>query len=78
MFCEGGKNPVIIDDTADLELAAKQVVNARVINCGQQCISPDYVLCYESVVDKFIENCTKYACKWYKIGMFLYLICFFM
>ena len=59
---------MLIDDTANLDLAAKEVVNARMINCGQQCISPDYVLCYESVVDKFIEKCTKYASKWYKIG----------
>jgi len=64
----GGKNPVIIDDSADLGSAARQIVNARVINGGQQCISPDYVLCYERCVDALIENAVKYMRAWYKSG----------
>eukprot|EP00483_Globobulimina_turgida_P012713 UN12736 len=41
----GGKNPVIIDDSADVEKASRQILCARTVNCGQMCISPDYVLC---------------------------------
>ncbi|ETO30377.1 aldehyde dehydrogenase [Reticulomyxa filosa] len=55
----GGKNPVIVDSTANLALAAKQIMYARVINCGQQCISPDYILCEKKAVDELTEQfCT--------------------
>jgi len=64
----GGKNPVIIDDSADLALAARQVISARMINCGQQCISPDFVLCPQSQISTFVVECTKVISKWYRIG----------
>ena len=37
----GGINPCIIDETADVDFAAKKVTNGRFINAGQICISPD-------------------------------------
>ena len=41
----GGKNPVIVsEDCGNVDLAAKQCVWGRMLNCGQQCVSPDYVL----------------------------------
>ncbi|MGN0977660.1 MAG: aldehyde dehydrogenase [Faecousia sp.] len=40
----GGKSPVVIDETADLSLAAKRLVFAKFMNAGQTCVSPDYVL----------------------------------
>merc|ERR1719323_852897 len=58
----GGKNPTIIDATADIEMAAKTVVWGRNMNSGQQCISPDYVLIERSVMEPFI----KAACGWVK------------
>jgi len=64
----GGKNPVIVDHSADLGLAARQIVNARMINGGQQCISPDIVLCAEQSVDSLIAECIATAAKWYKTG----------
>lgn len=45
----GGKNPVIVDATADLKLTAKRIVNAKFMNCGQTCVAPDYVMVEESV-----------------------------
>lgn len=59
----GGKNPVVVTDCADVDLAAKQCVWGRVINCGQQCISPEYVLCHESRCDEFERMCSKWAAK---------------
>lgn len=50
----GGKSPLIVDDSADLEFAAKKIVLGRFLNSGQTCIAPDYLLVHQSVVDKLI------------------------
>jgi len=55
----GGKNPCIVDETANLKLAAKRIVWGKFINCGQTCIAPDYVLVHESVRKDFVEYCKK-------------------
>jgi aldehyde dehydrogenase (NAD+) len=49
----GGKNPVIIDETAKLENAAKKLAWGRVMNAGQVCIAPDYAIVHESVKEEF-------------------------
>ncbi|MDA8707790.1 aldehyde dehydrogenase family protein [Hellea sp.] len=49
----GGKNPVIIDETAKLENAATKLAWGRVMNAGQVCIAPDYAIVHESVKDEF-------------------------
>lgn len=51
----GGKSPCIIDKTADIELSARRIVFGKYLNCGQTCVAPDYVLCDNSVKDKFIK-----------------------
>lgn len=51
----GGKSPVVIDDSADLKLAAKRIVFGKLVNCGQTCIAPDYVLIDKRVEAKFAE-----------------------
>jgi aldehyde dehydrogenase (NAD+) len=55
----GGKNPCIVDETADIKLAARRILWGKFINCGQTCIAPDYVLVHESVKDNFVEQCKK-------------------
>ena len=40
----GGKSPVIVDDSADIEKVAADLANAKQFNGGQACICPDYVL----------------------------------
>jgi len=49
----GGKSPVIVCQDADIDLAARRIVSAKMLNAGQVCIAPDYVLVDSSVVDKF-------------------------
>lgn len=49
----GGKNPVIIDETAKLENAATKLAWGRVMNAGQVCIAPDYAIVHESVKEEF-------------------------
>ena len=52
----GGKNPCIVDETADLKLAAKRIVWGKFINGGQTCIAPDYLLVHISIKDKFVQH----------------------
>ena len=51
----GGKNPCIIDETANLKLAAKRIVWGKFLNAGQTCIAPDYILVSDKVKNAFIE-----------------------
>ncbi len=51
----GGKNPCIIDKTANIKLAAKRIVWGKFINGGQTCIAPDYLLIHKSVKDDFVS-----------------------
>lgn len=50
----GGKNPVIVDASANLAEAGKKISWGRVANCGQVCLAPDYALVHESVQRPFI------------------------
>jgi aldehyde dehydrogenase (NAD+) len=49
----GGKSPVIVDQTANLDVAAKRIAWGKFNNTGQTCVAPDYVLVHESVAKKF-------------------------
>ncbi|MXO05388.1 aldehyde dehydrogenase [Flavobacterium sp. HBTb2-11-1] len=51
----GGKNPCIVDETANLKLAAKRIVWGKFINAGQTCIAPDYILIQKNMKVNFIS-----------------------
>ena len=51
----GGKNPCIVDETANLQLAAKRIVWGKFVNCGQTCIAPDYILVHQKSKAQFID-----------------------
>lgn len=61
----GGKSPCIVDETANLSLAARRIVFGKFINCGQTCVAPDYVYCAESVKDAFLREVKKQIIKQY-------------
>lgn len=50
----GGKNPCIIDETANLKLAAKRIVWGKFVNAGQTCIAPDYLLIQKDMKSHFV------------------------
>jgi aldehyde dehydrogenase (NAD+) len=52
----GGKSPVIVDRTANLDEAAKKVAWGKFFNSGQICIAPDYLLVDESIRVPFIDK----------------------
>ena len=55
----GGKSPCIVDESANIKLAAKRIVFGKYLNCGQTCVAPDYILCHKSVKDAFVAEVVK-------------------
>lgn len=52
----GGKSPAIIDDSADLAAAGRSIAHGKLLNAGQTCIAPDYVLVSQSRRDAAIAS----------------------
>lgn len=61
----GGKNPCIVDKDVDIEVTARRLGQGKLLNCGQTCIAPDYVLCEESVASVLTERLRKMLLEWY-------------
>lgn len=61
----GGKSPCIVDQTANIRLAAKRIVFGKYLNCGQTCVAPDYIYCHRTVKDQFIKEVKKQIQKQY-------------
>lgn len=51
----GGKSPCIVDDTANLRLAARRIAFGKLLNSGQTCVAPDYLILYESIREPFLK-----------------------
>ncbi len=54
----GGKSPVIIDDSANIEVAGRRLAWGKWLNAGQTCVAPDYVLVTEAKRDQLVESIT--------------------
>lgn len=52
----GGKSPCIIEENANIAMAARRIVWGKLMNAGQTCVAPDYVLVEKSVKDSFIKS----------------------
>lgn len=50
----GGKSPALIDETADLADHAEKLAWAKMMNNGQTCVAPDYLVIHESVRERFL------------------------
>ncbi|PUZ22125.1 aldehyde dehydrogenase (NAD+) [Chitinophaga costaii] len=57
----GGKSPVFIDKSADLKRAATAIMHKKIINGGQICIAPDYILIPEDIEYAFVAELQKAA-----------------
>ena len=55
----GGKSPCIVDESANIKLAARRIVFGKYLNLGQTCVAPDYVYVHESVKDRLVLEMTK-------------------
>ncbi|MGZ7080736.1 MAG: aldehyde dehydrogenase family protein [Thermoanaerobaculia bacterium] len=52
----GGKSPVIVDRTADLDEAARKIAWGKSMNSGQVCLAPDYLVVDESIREPFTQK----------------------
>lgn len=51
----GGKSPCIIDESADINMAMKRIIFGKILNAGQTCVAPDYLLVHSSHKEKLKE-----------------------
>ena len=52
----GGKSPALIGPNADLAHAVRRILAGKLVNAGQTCVAPDYVLLPRAQVSGFIEQ----------------------
>lgn len=67
----GGKTPVIILDDNDLEALSEKIVKARLLNAGQICLSPDYILAPRFQIPSLVEHLIKSAEKIESSGRYI-------
>lgn len=61
----GGKSPVIVTDDADLENAVNRIMMGKMLNAGQTCVAPDYILLPRPYHRRFIELAREWLTKHY-------------
>lgn len=61
----GGKSPVVVDETANLDVAAARIIWGKTINAGQTCIAPDYIYVHKQVSSKLIVKLIATIQKYY-------------
>lgn len=52
----GGKSPCIVTDSANIYKSAKSIAWGKLLNCGQTCVAPDYVLVAEGQKEAFVSS----------------------
>lgn len=52
----GGKSPCIVDQSADLPLAARRILWGKALNAGQTCVAPDYLFLHSAVRESFLAQ----------------------
>ncbi|HEY2384558.1 MAG TPA: aldehyde dehydrogenase family protein [Terriglobia bacterium] len=66
--CEmGGKNPVVVLEDADLDLAADGIVSGAFGSTGQRCTATSRAIVHEKVADELLARMTSRLSKW-KVG----------
>lgn len=61
----GGKSPAIVDQDANINLAAKRIVWGKYTNAGQTCVAPDFLYVHEKVKQKLIKAMIKHIKSFY-------------
>ncbi len=62
----GGKSPCIVCEDADIELAAKRIVFGKLLNAGQTCVAPDYLLVHDKIKNELIKKIITYIDDFYE------------
>ncbi|MDY0023937.1 MAG: aldehyde dehydrogenase [Candidatus Izemoplasmatales bacterium] len=61
----GGKSPTVVTRSADIDLTAKRIVFGKLINVGQTCVAPDYILADQLIEKELIEKLIYYIKEFY-------------
>uniref|UniRef100_A0A0K8SVX4 Aldehyde dehydrogenase n=1 Tax=Lygus hesperus TaxID=30085 RepID=A0A0K8SVX4_LYGHE len=64
----GGKSPVFLDNTCNIRMATERILWGKLVNAGQTCIAPDYILCTPDVQEDFIKTAKEMITKFYPDG----------
>lgn len=51
----GGKSPVIVERSADIKKTAMRIIWGKLMNAGQTCVAPDYILVDQCIEEKLVE-----------------------
>lgn len=52
----GGKSPCIVDETANVRVAARRIAFGKILNAGQTCVAPDYLMIHASRKEEFVTE----------------------
>jgi aldehyde dehydrogenase (NAD+) len=52
----GGKSPCVVEEDANIKVAARRITVTKFSNVGQMCVAPDYVLAHKTVKDKLVKS----------------------
>jgi len=61
----GGKSPVYLDNTVNMDYAVRRILWGKVINLGQTCIAPDYLLCDKQTEARFLALAKTVLHEWF-------------
>lgn len=60
-----GKSPCIVDETANIPLAARRIAWGKWLNAGQTCVAPDYVIAHRSIKAQLVDEILRYTRAFY-------------
>ncbi|MEM9245244.1 MAG: aldehyde dehydrogenase family protein [Cyanobacteria bacterium P01_F01_bin.153] len=61
----GGKNPCIVDETADIEVTARRVVWGKYFNAGQTCLAVDHLWVHSSIKSQLLQQIARTIAEFY-------------
>jgi len=61
----GGKSPVVVSRSADVQKTADAIMTGKMLNAGQICLAPDYVFVPEEKMDEFVDSAGKSVARMY-------------
>ncbi len=61
----GGKSPAVVEEDANIKVAARRIAMATFSNAGQMCVTPDYVLIHASIKEKFLQTLKETVIKFF-------------
>jgi len=65
----GGKSPLLVAQSADLRDVAEKLVFGKLVNAGQTCVAPDYVLCHHTQKQTLVDHIKEVVDEYYPQGI---------